>query len=474
VGTAEMGEYKDDGHGEDDLDDFDFNSHGVKSPIVKDFSKSKRFMEGGDRSNLTGSLLKPSDQSVSIKHKTKGFRSKRAEEKYKLSHMIFDGPVRVRIMDVDKFDLNELHHYFMYTLVRRFPSEKCLKVATRIALFRDKNTQHSFECMSRDIEEMFGPIHGPELTALFSRCYMTLPIPFMLDYIRRFGRFSRQYLAKEVDNTIKPRLFDFVRYPGGVKPLPGIVTRPFALKSFAQLLPPCSAKKYIFQHLLARTGDEKVLSQLREKDAEITRLLRDAGRIDPQASLDTRVGEKLVESHGRRRRNDRPRIEEIQADVHALQPTNPQDIIAALEAEVGRVVDDSIFDLQFTQVQPFKSPLVGEECTDLELARDADESSGIRTTIPAEFDERPDEPSWFSARRKRQEFFRYNKRAYNLGEEGWKQIEDPRGEVPDYERSKAFRDKKKNIEKHYSRMRRMRSRQLSVIKIVRKQLVNDS
>jgi hypothetical protein len=82
-----------------------------------------------------------------------------------------------------------------------------------------------------------------------------------------------------------------------------------------------------------------------------------------------------------------------------------------------------------------------------------------------------EEPSWFASRRHRSNFFRYNKKAYRMIEgEGWKQIEDPRDELPDYERAKAFRDKKRRVESHYSRIRRKRTREANLNRIIHRHL----
>jgi hypothetical protein len=293
----------------------------------------------------------------------------------------------------------------------------------------------------------------------------------MIDYIRRFGRFSRRFLASQVGNTMTPRLFDFIRYPGGVKPLPGIVTRPFALRSFAQLLPPCSAKKYIFQHLLSRTADEKVLNAIRDKETDISGLLRDAGRLDPQLGLEARVNEKMLKSTQRRPIG----VEEIQSDIHLDQPASPEDIVAALEKSdsyESPPSSSSVYDLQFTQVQPFKSPLMGEETHALVAVDDDDDSQDHRLQdIYDEFG--TEEPSWFAARRKRGNFFRFNGKAYRMVEgEGWKQVQDPRGELPDYARPKAFRDKKRAVLSQYSRIRRRKTRDATLKRIIQKKLSN--
>ena len=435
AGTAEASEYSQ-GVEEDDTEDM-FEDDDRPSPIVAQIQKSKPVILGGEgkSSALT------STSSVSARDMARGFRSKRSEELYKLSHMVFDGDVKVRVMDVDQFSLDELHHYFMYTLVRRFPAEKCVRVASRIALFRDKNSQHSFESMSKDVAALFGPVHGPELTALFSRCHNTIPIAFMLDYTRRFGKFSRRYIALEVQKTTTPRLFDFVRYASGVKPLPGIVTRPFALRSFARLLPPCSAKRYIFQHLMAHSGEP----------------VTGADAMDPLLGIEARVGESVVTAWRKTKRPDQ--LIESERDVYSKQPVAQDDIVKAIES--GLVVDGEktsvdALDLQTMQVQAFKSPLMDDST---ELANIDSEESGVSDVCGAGDDEERSDDSWWKGRRISTDFFRYNKKAYRRDDEGgWKQIEDPRGEPLDYARAKKLREGRRKVVKMYERQTRQKNR----------------
>jgi len=470
-GTANEDEY-----GDIDADailDSEFDQSASPSPILKDLSKGRLVLRGGVRGNLSqriaGENQFTTDVSLSDRVR-RGYRSKRSEDRYKLSHMVFDGPVRVRIMDVDAFNLAELHNYFMYTMVRRFPAEECVKLAARIALFRDKNTQRSFECLSRDVVDVFGPVHGPELSALFSRCYNTIPVAFMLDYTRRFGRFSRKFIAHQVDKTMNPRLFDFVRYSGGVKPLPGIVTRPFALRSFAQLLPPCSAKKYIFQHLLCRTGDAKTLESLRIQASELERDLHQTltpSHMDPLLGPGARIAEGTSRKLAIRRPKD---IEEFHSDAHTNQPVCPDDFIKTLESSSSSAKADDpkpvggLYEMQFTQIQPFKSPLM--EDTDALIHPPTNQDS-IESVGHYQEDQAGE--TWYQCNRTK--FFRHNKKAYKMVDgEGWKQIADPRGELPDYGRSKAFREKQKSITQHYSRIKRMRKRAVVARDIVKREL----
>ena len=444
-------------HCDESFDDFD--SHSESGPMVGQIQKSKSTLLGGEASNFSRKLQRRSPVG----------RTRREEELFKRSHMIFDGDVRVRVMDVDRFRLDELHHYFMYTLVRRFPAEKCVKVASRIALFRDKQTQHSFESMSKDVADLFGPTHGAELTALFSRCYNTIPVAFMLDYVRRFGKFSRRYIALQVEKTLKPRLFDFVRYPSGVRPLPGIVTRPFSLRSFAWLLPPCSAKKYIFQHLLAHSGER--LDHLRLQDQELTEGLMKrvtSGReMDPQVSLESRLSETMSSW----KKVGRPKeLEGMESTVTARQPASADDIISELEKEehISTVSKDDGFEIQRIQVQPFVSPL-SEDSTELMVPSDQDAETHLLNP-DGDFSESSSE-SWWKNRGYSTSFFRYNKKSYRLdSDEGWKQIADPRGELPDYEKSKSLRQHAKKIRSSFARRHRQKQRNSLINTVIHREV----
>ena len=51
----------------------------------------------------------------------------------------------------------------------------------------------------------------------------------MIDYTRKYGHFSRAFLAEQVEKSLRPGFFDFLRYDrhGGVRPLPLIVAKPW-------------------------------------------------------------------------------------------------------------------------------------------------------------------------------------------------------------------------------------------------------
>merc|ERR1711920_1117836 len=58
---------------------------------------------------------------------------------------------------------------------------------------------------------------------------------------------GRGFLAEQCEKSLKPAFFDFLRYEknGGVRPLPLIVSKPWALSSYTRLM----AKSYVKSHM---------------------------------------------------------------------------------------------------------------------------------------------------------------------------------------------------------------------------------
>ena len=157
---------------------------------------------------------------------------------------------------------------------------------TQVTLLR--NVEHSeMTKMNPSLGEMGGRSYGPELLALFTRCHTTLPVPQFLDYIRRFGQFSKSFLAKKVDRVQNPKVFDFVRYEqfGGVAPPPPIVTHPYRLSSYVRLMERSNLKN-------------ELLEQLRRAGAVAVEV--DADRELEQRVLEARVAEQARIDHGGR------------------------------------------------------------------------------------------------------------------------------------------------------------------------------
>jgi hypothetical protein len=398
---------------------------------------------------------------------------------------------KMRILDVDRIPLHMLHQSFMYTMVRRLPAEKCVQVVSRIGQFRDKQSQACYESLLRDCGKLFGPVYGAELLALFTRCHQTLSIPFALDYVRKFGEFSRAYIAKKVAKSMQVRLFDFSRYThkGGVRPLPLIVTRPWSLNSYAGLLRPSSARRYIYNQL-------KIHGQIPIFDSTAQ---DERGNM----ALPARFTESMIEA-GRKRvgsgKNDDevmerpPLLEAIMAAEYTGQSL--EDVLEGMEKEKERHMMDGDYDeeededlgdmeeadfvddedeifsddevddddrqdlkallIDETPVHRFRAPRVGKMSMQFEKVAPvlSNKYSSPKPEDGAVIDPR-EEPAnyannavvprhWKVVRRR---FFRHDRKAYRLTAGGWKQVQDPRGETP--------KPKRRHLPQH-ERIRRMK------------------
>ncbi|KAF4759503.1 hypothetical protein FOZ63_027906, partial [Perkinsus olseni] len=309
--------------------------------------------------------------------------------------------IRVRVLDVDRLPMEEMHEFFMFALVRRFPAEKCLKVASRLATFRDKASAASYNKLMIDMSELFGSIYGPELCALFDRCYNTISVPYMLDYIRKYGQFSKEYIAKEVAESMNPPVFDFVRYQhrGGLRPLPPVVSKPYELNTYARLLPPSSVKRWIYQHLLHH--GRIMLHRKSPKAADMDPVLmeRDAAARSSERlarSMSSRPPEQLLNQarRGIRRRAEHglelPRESEPEDDDRVVEwniATNRDAVGGDAEEQewsIGADEErpkaasetkerDASTLMQFTKVQEFKSRLAEDDDAALVSVEEASE-----------------------------------------------------------------------------------------------------
>lgn len=246
-----------------------------------------------------------------------------------------DQPIRVRVLDVDALPLEELHRAFAFTIVRRLPAEKCVRIASRLAVFRDSTNQNTYECLIRDCGRLFGPTHGPELLALFSRCYATISVPFLLDYTRRYGTFSKQFIAEQVEQSLTPQFFDFVRYrqKGGLRPLPPIVARPWALSSYTRLMQKSYLKSRLHQllqehgHIPASKLEDDVADDL-PAEVRVSEQLSAAGALRVAAPTTARELRRQQETRWRTEENAvrRPALlDAVMAAEHSGQGWNPAD-----------------------------------------------------------------------------------------------------------------------------------------------------
>ncbi|GBE63062.1 hypothetical protein, conserved [Babesia ovata] len=163
-----------------------------------------------------------------------------------------DGRDLVRVLDVDQLPLPLLHHMLCYSLVKHMPAEAVLQVISRIAMLRDNNSHVAYQNFLRDIGKIASPICRAEVVALLSRGYQSVSVPFMVDYVRRFGTFSRRFMAKLIQRHAQPQALDFLRYRAGQRQINQILTRPWALFGYVKMLKKSSAKTYMYHNLLAR------------------------------------------------------------------------------------------------------------------------------------------------------------------------------------------------------------------------------
>ncbi|VWU48195.1 conserved protein, unknown function [Hepatocystis sp. ex Piliocolobus tephrosceles] len=177
------------------------------------------------------------------------YYKKKNEKKKK--NINYDTIETIKILDIDSLSCNVLNHLFAYKIVKNCSAEICLKIISRIGMYRDKHSQVSYENMINYIGQIINNNTNAEIIALFSRCYETVSIPFLVNYVRKYGTFSRSFIVNLYDKYFKKRLFDFVRYENnmGVRKIPNILTHPYHLSSYIKLMGECSAKKDMYIQL---------------------------------------------------------------------------------------------------------------------------------------------------------------------------------------------------------------------------------
>ncbi|CRH02551.1 conserved Plasmodium protein, unknown function [Plasmodium relictum] len=175
-------------------------------------------------------------------------------EKKKKKNVNYDNIETIKILDIDSLPCNVLNHLFAYKIVKNCSAELCLKIISRIGMYRDKYSQVSYENMINYLGQIINNDKNAEIIALFSRCYETVSIPFLVNYVRKYGSFSRSFIVNMYDKYFKKRLFDFVRYENnlGIRKIPNILTHPYHLSSYIKLLGECSAKKDMYIQLKIR------------------------------------------------------------------------------------------------------------------------------------------------------------------------------------------------------------------------------
>lgn len=158
----------------------------------------------------------------------------------------------IRVLDVDELPLTLIHHMLCYAMVKHMPAETVIQVISRIASLRDNNSHVGYQNLLRDLGRIASPLCRAEVVALLSRCYQSISVPFMVDYVRRFGTFSRRFMAKLIQTHSRPLPLDFLRYRAGQRSMNQILTRPWALFGYVKLLKKSSSKTYMYHNLLVR------------------------------------------------------------------------------------------------------------------------------------------------------------------------------------------------------------------------------
>eukprot|EP00916_Digyalum_oweni_P007074 GHVL01012032.1.p1 GENE.GHVL01012032.1~~GHVL01012032.1.p1 ORF type:complete len:444 (-),score=157.97 GHVL01012032.1:901-2232(-) len=155
---------------------------------------------------------------------------------------------KVRILDIDKIPVKELNSNICYILTRNLPAEKCMHLVSRLALFRDKQNKDSYNELMNIISNNCGK-YNPIILSYFVRGYQTICIPYIIDYIRRYGQFSREYIVKGIEKCSDNELFDFIRYNDNNRQIPSYILYPWELQSYTRLLKKSSIKSILHEHL---------------------------------------------------------------------------------------------------------------------------------------------------------------------------------------------------------------------------------
>ncbi|KJP86453.1 hypothetical protein AK88_03915 [Plasmodium fragile] len=166
----------------------------------------------------------------------------------------YDQMETIKVLDIDSVPLDVLNNLFAYKIVKNCSAELCLKIISRIGMYRDKYSQVSYENMINYLGQTINHNSNAEIIALFARCYETVSIPFLVNFVRKYATFSRSFIVNMYDKYFRKRLFDFVRYESnmGIRKIPNILTHPYHLSSYIKLLGECSAKKDMYIQLKMR------------------------------------------------------------------------------------------------------------------------------------------------------------------------------------------------------------------------------
>ncbi|ETW31227.1 hypothetical protein PFFCH_01337 [Plasmodium falciparum FCH/4] len=210
----------------------------------------------------------------------------------------YDHVETIKILDIDNIPCNILNNLFAYNIVKNCSAELCLKIISRLGMYRDKYSQISYENMINYLGQVLNCSKNAEIIALFSRCYETISIPFLVNYVRKYGTFSRAFIVNMYDKYFKKRLFDFVRYENnmGIRKIPNILTHPYHLSSYTKLLGECSAKKDMYVQLKIRghIPDTFQITEENKSEEEIDYLMN--AKKDSNKKIDNVNNIDLIEN----------------------------------------------------------------------------------------------------------------------------------------------------------------------------------
>jgi hypothetical protein len=344
--------------------------------------------------------------------------------------------IRTRILDIDKLSIEEMNGYFAYSLSKHLPNEISLKLLKRISLYRDKHTNQSYHNMMNFAIKLFDQFHAPELAAFFARSHSTISVAFALDYIRRFGTFSRKYLASEIDKTNKPKFFDAIRYPGGVRPIPPILTNPYELWTYARYLPGSNAKRQLIQRLLA----EKLKDPC---------YLTEGSRVDRALKTTELMEEKMILEDQRRNQdlinNQFDRIKLIEKTTKYSPPAVNKEF-KQKDVQFIKVCDESA-----QQRQNISKSLEAVQNEDFE------EPAGTEPVVP-----------WWSRKLKKKFTFKNKVYKFQPGS-GWKRIFR---KIPDYSANRRMLLNLKGKDKQIQKIGRKKELFIKVLSAVRKHKIS--
>ncbi|CDO63862.1 conserved Plasmodium protein, unknown function [Plasmodium reichenowi] len=231
----------------------------------------------------------------------------------------YDHVETIKILDIDNIPCNILNNLFAYNIVKNCSAELCLKIISRLGMYRDKYSQISYENMINYLGQVLNCSKNAEIIALFSRCYETISIPFLVNYVRKYGTFSRAFIVNMYDKYFKKRLFDFVRYENnmGIRKIPNILTHPYHLSSYTKLLGECSAKKDMYVQLKIRghIPDTFQITEENKSEEEINYLMN--AKKDSNKKIDNVNNIDLIENSTKKNKKksskiiERPKIYDI-------------------------------------------------------------------------------------------------------------------------------------------------------------------